>query len=121
MKKSLIGTLGLGLVLGSLGMNVFANDRAPLDDQIYRNNTNSAINTSNQGTAQESAKFETLYQNISQAETLDNNSNNNLETNSPDRNNQNNYNNQVRNNQGYDNNNGNNNGGNCNGPGSCRR
>lgn len=121
MKKMLIGTLGLGLVLGALGMNVFANDIAPLDDQIYRNNTSSAINTSNQGTVQDSAKFETLYQNTSQVETLDNNSNNNLETNSPDRNYQNNYNDQDRNNQGYDNNNGNNNRQNCNGPGSCRR
>lgn len=110
MKKSLIGTLGLGLVLGAFGMNVFANDNTSVSDQIYNNNV--ATISADQYNAQNNAQFETLYQKADKIETLYSNQYTNGQ------NNKNQY--QYRNNQRYNNNNGNYRG-DCNGAGNCRR
>jgi len=110
VKKSIIGALGLGLVLGAFGMNVFANDNTSVNDQIYNNNA--ATISADQSYTQNSAQFETLYQKSDKIETLDSNQ----YTNGQNNNNQ--Y--QYKNNQGYNNNNGNYSG-DCNGAGSCRR
>lgn len=110
MKKLLIGTLGLGLVIGAFGMNVFANDNTSVSDQIYNNSV--ATISADQDNAQNNAQFETLYQKADKIETLDSSQYTNGQ------NNKNQY--QYRNNQGYNNNNGNYRG-DCNGAGNCRR
>lgn len=113
MKKALIGTLGLGLVIGALGMNVFASNATyQAGYQGYVENPNqNIIRTNSSNTNQFSAQFETL-DNTTKIETLDGGS---LDSNNSRNNSQNDV-NRNNGNQNYDNYRGY-----CNGPGSCRR
>lgn len=104
MKKALIGTLGLGLVIGALGMNVFASNATyQAGYQGYVENPNQhIIRTNSSNTNRFSAQFETL-----DGGSLDSNNSRNNSQNDVNGNNG---------NQNYDNYRGY-----CNRPGSCRR
>ena len=78
MKKSLIGTLALGLIIGIenniLGAKVvksFANERT-VDTQLFVNKTNPVVSTTdNQSSYQQDAGFKVLNQETNQFEQID--------------------------------------------------
>ena len=64
MKKSLIGTLALGLIIGTGALTVksFANERT-VDTQLFVNKTNPVVSTTdNQSSYQQDAGFKVLNQ-----------------------------------------------------------
>ena len=73
MKKSLIGTLGLGLIIGTGALTVksFANERT-VDTQLFVNKTNPVVSTTdNQSSYQQDAGFKVLNQETNQFEQID--------------------------------------------------
>ena len=72
MKKSLIGTLALGLIIGTGALTVksFANERT-VDTQLFVNKTNPVVSTTdNQSSYQQDAGFKVLNQETNQFEQI---------------------------------------------------
>ena len=73
MKKSLIGTLALGLIIGTGALTVksFVNERT-VDTQLFVNKTNPVVSTTdNQSSYQQDAGFKVLNQETNQFEQID--------------------------------------------------
>lgn len=67
MKKIIIGTLGMGLVIGAMSMTSFANERNVNVSDVDLNNTVNAEST-----------FKVINQETTQYQKLDNNNNSNI-------------------------------------------
>ena len=83
MKKSLIGILSLGLVIGvgTVGVKSFANEKE-VATQSFTNSVNPVVSNIDQKSSNQSeASFKVLNQETNEFETLDSNDYNNYNTN----------------------------------------
>lgn len=67
MKKALIGTLGLGLVIGAMSISSFANEKESSNAQLPTGTSNQVLSSTSQG----NADFMVLNKETNQFENLD--------------------------------------------------